>query len=139
LISPSIFANFEKQSLILKTLKSRFKFILSSLIILSLIGFGLNSIISCPRVKSIKETEWVNTSNLKGKVTNCFYYSRYLNIAAEHLNIKTWSNEYILYYNQSINIKLISQINRFYEISPINLLINKSYIPRKSIEYHYVS
>ena len=99
----------------------------------------MNSSISCPNVKYVKETEWVNTGNPKGKVTNCFYYNRYLNVAAEHLNIKPWSNEYILYYNQRVNVKLISQINMFCEISPINLIINKSYIPRKSIENHHIS
>jgi hypothetical protein len=120
-------------------LKRRFKFILPSLIILSLIGFGENSFISCPNIKYYKETEWVNTTNSIEKHSKCFYYNQYLDVAATNLNVKLWSTEYIKYYNLRVNVKLISQTNLFYEISPFNLLINKSYIPRKSIEYHPIS
>ena len=120
-------------------MKRRFKYILSSLIFLSLIGLGENISISCPNVKYYKETELVSTTNTKGKDSKCFYYNQYLDVTATNLNIKLWSNEYILYYNQRVNVKLISQTNMFSEISPFNLLINKSYIPRKSIEYHPIS
>lgn len=120
-------------------MKLRFKLILPSLIILSLIGFGWNSSNSCSNVKYYKETECVNTSNPEVKDLKCFYINHYLNAAAINLNIKLWPNEYILYYNQITTVKLISQTNRFCEIIPINLIINKSYIPRKSIENHHIS
>ncbi len=43
-------------------MKLRFKYIISSLILLSLIGLGENIFISCPDVKYYKETEWVSTA-----------------------------------------------------------------------------
>lgn len=120
-------------------MKRRFKFILPSLIILSLIGFGVNSSISCPKVKYYKETEWASTTNPKGQDSKCFYNIKSLDVVATNLNTELWSNECILYYNQIVNVKLISQTNIFCEISPINLIINKSYIPRKSITNHHIS
>ncbi|NOQ25879.1 MAG: hypothetical protein GQ564_11000 [Bacteroidales bacterium] len=120
-------------------MKRRFKFILSSIIIISLIGLGENIFISCPNVKYYKETEWLSTSNPKGQDSICFYNNQYIDVVTTNLNIKLWSNEYILYYNQKVNVKLISQTNMLFEITPINLIINKSYIPRKSIENHHIS
>ena len=120
-------------------MKRRFKFILSFVILLSIIGLGENISISCPNVKYYKETEWVSTTNPKGKNSKCFYNIKSLDVEPTNLNIELWSNEYILYYNKKVNVKLISQTNMFCEISPINLIINKSYIPRKSIENHHIS
>lgn len=120
-------------------MKRRFKFILPSIIILSLIGFWENSFISCSNVKYYKETEWVNATNTLEKDSKCFYYNQDLDIASTNLNIKLWSNEYILYYNQRVDVKIISQSNVFCEIRQYNLLINKSNNPRKSIKYHHIS
>ena len=106
---------------------------------MSLIGLGENISISCPNVKYYKETELVRTTNPKGQESKCFYNNQYIDVTATNLNLKLWSNECILYYNQRVNVKLISQTNIFCEISPINLIINKSYIPRKSIENHHIS
>ena len=119
-------------------MKHRFIYILSSLIILGLIGLGENISISCQDVKYYKETEWVTTSNTKVDNSNCFNYSQCIDCTTIYFKIKLWSNEHILYYNQRVNVKLISQTNIFCEISP-NLIINKSYIPRKSIEHHCIS
>lgn len=117
----------------------RFKYILSFLILLSLIVLGENISISCPNVKYYKETELVITTSAKDKESKCFYYNQYLEVTATNLIIKPWSKEYILFYNQSVDVKIISQTNLFCELSPFNLRINKSYIPRKSIEYHPIS
>jgi hypothetical protein len=99
----------------------------------------VNSSISCPKVKYVKETEWVGTTNPKGQDSKCFYINLNLDITVTNLNTKLWSNEYILYYNQRVIVKLISQANTFCEISPINLILNKSFFPRKSIENHHIS
>ena len=107
--------------------------------LLSLIGLGENISISCPNVKYYKETELVKTTNPKVQESKCFFSNQYINDSDTNLNIKLWSNDYILYYNQRVNVKLISQINIFCKISPIYLIINKSYIPRKSIENHHIS
>lgn len=120
-------------------MKRQFRLILSSLILLSLIGLGENIFVSCPNVKYYKETELVRTTNTKVQDSKCFYNNQFVDASATNLNIKLWSKEYILYYNQKVNVKLISQTNMFCEISPINLIINKSYIPRKSIENHHIS
>ena len=42
-------------------------------------------------------------------------------------------------FNQKVNVKFISQTNMSCKISPINLIINKSNTPRKSIENHPIS
>ncbi|MGM0408737.1 MAG: hypothetical protein ACQERU_12195 [Bacteroidota bacterium] len=120
-------------------MRRRFIYILSSLILLSLTGLGEDISISCPNVKHYKETELVITTNTKGSDSKCFYYNQYSDVTATNLNTKLWSNEYILYYNQRMAVKIISQTNLFREIRPINLLINQSYIPRKSIEYYPIS
>lgn len=106
---------------------------------MSLIGLGENISISCPNAKYYRETELVNTTNTKEKDSKCFYYNQYLDITATNLNIKLWSNEYILYCNQRVDVHIISQTNLFCAISPFLLLINKTYIPRQSIEYHPIS
>ena len=95
--------------------------------------------ISCPNVKYYKETEWVSKTKPKGSDSKCFYNIKSLDATGKNLNITQWSNEYILYYNRRVNIKFISQASTFFGISPINLIINKSYIPRKSIEHHHIS
>jgi len=121
-------------------LKRRFIYILSSLILLSLIGIGENISLSCPTVKYYKETELVSTTNTKEKDSKCFYYyTQYSDVTATNLNIKLWSNEYILCYNQTVHVSIISQTELFRKIIPINLLIDESYIPRKSIDYHPIS
>ncbi len=120
-------------------MKRRFRYILSTLILLSLIGLGENIPISCPNVNYNKETEFVSTTNTNEKDSECFYYNHPLDVTATNLNIKLWSNEYILYYNQRVDIKYISRLSLFYEISPFNLLINRANIPRKSIDSHLIS
>ena len=120
-------------------MKRRFTYILSFLIFLSLTGPGKNISTSCPKVNYDKGTELVSTTNTNEKDSNCFYYNQYSDVTAENLSIQLWANEYILCYNQKVDVKIISQTNLFCEISSFNFLINKSYLPRKSIEYHPVS
>ena len=114
----------------------RFKYILSFLLLLSLIGLGEYISEFNPKVKYRKETEWVSKTNLNEKESKCFSYSQYIFDTDVILKIESWSNEDILYYNQKVNVQLISLTKIFCEIDLINLIINKLYIPRKSIESH---
>jgi len=120
-------------------LKQQFKYILSSLIVLSLIGLGENISINCPNVKYYKETEWVSESNPVSSDSNCFDYSEYFAGATTNSNIKLWTVEHILYYNNNVNVIFISQTNTLVEIKPFNILISRIHSPRKSIEYHSIS
>lgn len=121
------------------TLKRIFKYILSTLLFLSLIVLGDNICISCPNVKYYKETERISTTNSEVDNSKCFHYNQNTVKAATNLNIKLWSNECILYYNQSVAVTIISQTNLYCEISPIIFLKNRLYIPRKSIKHHCIS
>lgn len=120
-------------------MQPRIKNILFSIILLSLIAIGENISISSPNVKYYKETELVNTTNTKENNSECFYYNQDSGVTPANLNNKLWSNEYILYYNQRLNVKIISQTNHFCEIRPFNLPLNRPYIPRKSIEHLFIS
>lgn len=121
-------------------MKRRFRYIFSSVIILSLLGLGMNIGISCPNVKYHKETELVSSSNSTIKESKCFYYNQYLDITVTELITKLWSNEYILYFNQKVSVKLISLTKMFCEREPVYLVFNKSYTPRKSIhDYPFYS
>lgn len=120
-------------------MRLRFKIVLPSLIILSLIGFVGYSSISCPNVKYYKETEWLKTSYPTEKDSKCVYYSFYLNDATEPLKVKPWPINCILHFNQKVRVKLITQIKTYRKREPMVLMINKSYIPRKSIENHNFS
>ena len=117
----------------------RFKIVLPTLIVLSLIGFVGDSANSSLNVKYYKQTEWVKTTNLVEKDSKCFFYSFDLNVAIEPLNVKPWSDDYILHFNEKVRIKFISQLKTYRNRDSINLLINKSYIPRNSIEEHPLS
>jgi len=117
----------------------KFKYILSFLLLLSLIGLGENISDSNPRIKYIKETELVSKTNLNEKESTCFNYNQYFDETDAILNKEPWSNESILYYNQKESVKFIFLTKISCEIDLINLIINKSYIPRKSIENHNFS
>ena len=117
----------------------KFKYILSFLLLLSLIGLGENISDSNPNVKNIKETELVSKTNLNEKESKCFNYNQNIDVTTTILNIKPWSNENIICYNRKTSVNLISLKKMFCEIDLINLIINKSYIPRKSIENHIFS
>ncbi len=118
---------------------SRFKYTLSFVLLLSLIGLGQDIFISCPEVKNYVETELLNTTNEQEKDSSCFYYYQDYDVAITDLNVQLWSDECILYYNRKVDVKIISRTKLFSEISPFNLLINKSYFPRNSIEQHCIS
>lgn len=120
-------------------MKIRFKYILSSLIFLSLIGIGDNIFIPYSDVKYVKETEWSTKAIPNEKVSRCCHFIQYFYVTVTNLNIKTWSNEYTNYYNQKVSVKLISQTKIFCNVGLINWIFNKLYIPRKSIENHYNS
>lgn len=120
-------------------MKPRFRYILYTLILLSLIVLGENILISCPTAKFYKETEWLITSNTKVENSTCYYSNQYIVHAAIDSNIQFWSIEHILYYNQNVAVAVISQTNLSCEIGPFYLLNNRSYIPRKSLEHHYIS
>jgi len=120
-------------------LRLRFKIVLPTLIILSLIGFVSDSANSGFNIKYYKETEWLKTSNSTQKDSKCFFYSCYLDVNVVPLIIKPWSDDYILYFNEKVRIKLISQIKTYRKRDPMILMMNKSYIPRKSIETFHLS
>lgn len=114
-------------------MRLRFKIVLPTLIILSLIGFVGGSANSSLNVKYHKETEWVKTTNLIEKDSKCFFCNFCLNVTVEPVNVQTWSDYYIVHFNEKVRVKLISQIKTNRKRDSINLLINKSYTPRKSI------
>lgn len=120
-------------------MRLRFKIVLPTLIILSLVGFVENSANSSLSVRYYKETEWVKTSNPTEKGLKSFYCNFYLNTAVEPLNLKPWTNDYILHFNEIVRVKLISQIRTNRKRDPMILMMNKSYIPRKSIEVPHLS
>jgi hypothetical protein len=99
---------------------------------------GEDICISCPNVKYYKETERVNTTNSEVDESKCFYYNQNTVNAATNLDIKLWSRECISYYNQRMVVSIISQTNLYCDISPIHLLNNRLYIPRKFIEHHCI-
>jgi hypothetical protein len=120
-------------------LRLRFKIALPTFIILSLIGFDGESANSSLNVKYYKETEWVKTNNPVEKDSKCFFTSFYLNVIVEAINVKPWSADNILLFNEKVRVKLISQLKTHRKRDPINLLVNKSYFPRKSIEDYPIS
>jgi hypothetical protein len=115
-------------------LRLRFKIALPTFIILSLIGFVGDSANSSLNVKYYKETEWVITDNPVEKDSKCFFTSFYLNDIIEPINVKPWSADIILHFNEKVRVKLISQLKTHRQRESIYLLVNKSYFPRKSIE-----
>lgn len=118
-------------------LKFSFKYTLATLIVLSLIGLGENIFISCPNVKNLKDTEWVNKESSNRKVSRCYHFIKSKLVKVANLNLKTWSKKYVLYYNRKVSIKLLSQNKLFCKIDSINWIVERSFIPRKSIEnYH---
>ena len=115
---------------------SRIRYFFSFFIILSLFGFSENSYIHSPTPRNIKETEWITKSNTNGTVSKCYHYNQCINIASTNLNLRSWSNDFRILYDREVNVKFISLSKIFNHINTINLIGNKIYIPRKSIEYH---
>jgi ABC-type transporter lipoprotein component MlaA len=120
-------------------LRLRFKIALPTFIILSLIGFAGESANRNFNVKYYKETEWVKTNNPVEKDSKSFFYSFYFNVVIESLDVKPWSESYISYFNEKVRVKLILQVNSYRAQESIHMIINKSYIPRKSIEDYSIS
>lgn len=120
-------------------MKRQFRYIISSFIILSLIGLGTGKAISLPNVKYYKETELVSKATSAAKESKCHYYSQYLDVTVDELITKLWSDKYILYYNHKISVQLISLKKLFSEREPIFRLFNKNYTPRNSTENHPIS
>jgi hypothetical protein len=120
-------------------LRLRLKIALPTFIILSLIGFVGESANSGLNVKYYKETEWVKTNDPIEKDSRCFFTGFYLNVISEPINVKPWSDDTILYFNEKIRVKLISQLKTHRKRDPISLLVNKSYFPRNSIDDYPIS
>jgi len=104
---------------------------------LSLLGFGENTFISCFNVKYIKQTELINTVNSHERVSRSYHFSQYIHSAVTILNIKSWSNDYTLIFNQKVSIKLKSQGKLSCILASLNWIINELRAPRKSIENHH--
>ncbi len=120
-------------------MRLRFKIVLPTLLILSLIGFVGDGAISSHNVRYYNETEWVKTNNPVEKDSKCFFYSFYLNVVIEPLDVKPWSDDYILHFNEIVRVKLISQVKTYRKRDPMFLMINRSYTPRKSLEIPHFS
>lgn len=94
-------------------------------------------LISCPNVKYLKETEWINKEISEKKVSRCYHFVKCNFAKVANSNIKTWSKNYVVYYNRKVKIKLHLQNQLFYKKNCKNWIIASSYVPRKSIEnYH---
>lgn len=120
-------------------MKIHYKYILSTLIILSLLGLGENNFISCFNVKYIKQTELFNTVNPNERVSSNYQFSQYIHSAVTILFIKSWSNDYTLIFNQKVRVKLKSQGKLFCIVASLNEIINELMAARKSIENHHNS
>jgi hypothetical protein len=120
-------------------LKKSFQYIFSFIVILSLLGLGENVIITCPNVKSVKDTEWIIKNSSNVKVSKCYDYHQPAKITFTNIDLHSWTNEFSISYNRILNVKFLSLAKRFYLTDLINLISNKLYIPRKSIEYHKFS
>jgi hypothetical protein len=106
---------------------------------LSLLGLGENNFISCFNVKYIKQTELFNTINPNERVSSSYHFSQYIHSSVTILNIKSWSNDCTLVFNQKVRIKLKSQGKLFCIVASLNWIINELRAPRKSIENHHNS
>ncbi len=120
-------------------MKFSFKYTLATLIVLSLIGLGENVLISCPNVKYLKETEWVNKETSKRKVSRCYHFIKCNFVKVANSNPKTWSKKYAVYYNRKVTIRLLTQNKLLCKINSISWIIESSCIPRKSIESYHSS
>lgn len=121
-------------------MRLRFKIVLlPTLLILGLIGFVGDSTNQSFNVRYYKETEWIKNGNAVEKDSKCYFYSNHLNVVIEPLNVKPWSDDYILCFNEKVHIKIISQIKTYRKRDPMILVMNKSYTPRKSIDNHRIS
>ena len=120
-------------------MRNRFKYIFSFFLILSFFGFDGNIFIICVNVKNIKETEWVAKANSNTDVSKCYHYNQCTHLVSTNLNLNSWSNEFITYYNRIVSVKLLLQAKIFSIVNIINLISNKLNIPRRSIGYHSIS
>lgn len=123
----------------LVTMRNSLKYIFSFFLILSFFEFGESPAISCFSLKNIKETEWITEASSNKDVSKCYHYNLSSSVKDENLNLLCWSNEFLIFFNRTICIKLASQSNVFGSVKIIRFLINKLNIPRRSIEDHSVS
>lgn len=97
------------------------------------------SVSSSLNARYYKETEWLKTSSPTKKDSKLFFCNFYLNTAVAPLNVKPWSNDNILHFNEIVRVKLISQKKTYRKRDPMILIINKSHTARKSIEIPHLS
>jgi hypothetical protein len=121
------------------TMRNSLKYIFSFFLILSFFGFGENTSISASNVKNIKETEWNAKANSNTNVSKCYHYNPFNYVKDTNLNLLSWSNEFVIFYNRIVSVKLASQSKIFGTVKIIHLIINKLNIPRRSIECHSIS
>ena len=120
-------------------MKFSLKYILASFIILSLTGLSENIYIICSDVKYINETEWLTTVIPDRGFSKCCQYIQYYDTQFTSLDLKSWLPELKSYYNQKVNVIFLSQTKIFCSIDTLNLIFNKLYNPRKSIENQHIS
>jgi len=120
-------------------LKNIFRYIFSFFLILSLLGLGESSIITVSYVKNNKQSEWVNKTIPTGTVSKCYQYNQFNYITDTNLNLHSWSNDYSIFFNRIVSVKLISQSIVFISINYLIFLFIKLHTPRKSVEYPHIS
>ena len=120
-------------------MKNIFRYIFSFFLILSLLGLGESSIITVSNVKNNNQSEWVNKTIPTGKVSRCYQYNQFNYITDTNLNLHSWSNDYSIFFNRIVSVKLISQSIVFININYLIFLFLKLHIPRKSVEYLHIS
>jgi hypothetical protein len=120
-------------------MRNSYKYIFSFLLILSFFGFGENTPISCSNVRNLKETEWIAKANPSTVISKCYHYNPCNHGNSTNLNLHTWSNEIVIFYNRIVIVKMISQSKIYGIVKIIHLIINKLNIQGRSIEYHSIS
>jgi hypothetical protein len=119
-------------------LKTTFKYIFSFFLILSLLGLGENLYFTASNVKNDKQSEWVTKTDQTGKVSNCYHYNLQTYFIDKNLDLHSWSNDFSIYYNRTVVVRLLSQANELRSFDNIILVFNKLLAPRKSVEYHHI-
>jgi hypothetical protein len=120
-------------------MRNSFKYIFSFFLILSFFGFGESTPISCSNVRNLKETEWIAKANSNTDFSKCYNYNPCNHVKNPNFNLLTWSNDFDIFYNRIVTIKLILQSKIYGKVKVIHLIINKLNIPSRSIEYHSIS
>ena len=120
-------------------MRNGFRYIFSFFLILALLGLGESVIIRTPNLNNIKQSEWVNKTSIKGKISKCYQFSHPLFITNTNINLHAWSFDLSKIYDRLVSVKLISQSNILRSDNYKFLIFNKLYSPRNFVEGHNIS